>query len=335
MLFNIVMPVYNGAKFLSLSVGSVLSQTLSDWQLLIVNDGSTDETGEIADALAARDPRITCIHQKNAGVSAARNAGIAASTAEYLIFVDADDELLPEALSLIAEQITRTAPDVVTYNTHRCDLDSRIVGQITKPISPEILTLNCAEDVRRTILPLLVSDTVFGIIGNYAVKRSIVKDLRFPTAKIMCEDLTFDMAMYERCTTAVCMPDYLYLYRDNPSGCVRTFRYEKIRDLGRTLDEKIAFAEKHSIDYSRARLLDWFCSSIVYEYFNLIENRRLANDFVRAIRGDAQIASLFGECRRLGNCSVNHKYVMGNRFERFVLRQKISLKRKIKRLLRK
>lgn len=105
---SVVIPVYNGADFLRESVESVTAQTYEELQVVIVNDGSTDRTQEVAEELRAADPRIHIVEQENRGLSGARNSGIAAATGEFINFLDADDWLFPDKIrrqvdALIAE----------------------------------------------------------------------------------------------------------------------------------------------------------------------------------------------------------------------------------------
>ena len=95
---SIIVPVYNAAETLPDCLKSILSQEGVDFEVILVNDGSTDDSGIVCDRLAAADPRVTAIHQLNGGVSSARNAGLEAATGEYVAFVDADDALLEGAL---------------------------------------------------------------------------------------------------------------------------------------------------------------------------------------------------------------------------------------------
>lgn len=96
---SVVVPAYNVEKYLKRCIDSITKQDLQEIQILIVNDGSTDTTGTVADELAMTDDRITVIHTENRGLSQARNAGVEVCVGEYLTFVDSDDYLLPGALS--------------------------------------------------------------------------------------------------------------------------------------------------------------------------------------------------------------------------------------------
>ena len=94
-LISVIVPVYRCADTLERCVQSVLAQDFADWELILVDDGSPDQSGALCDAFAARDSRITALHQKNGGASAARNAGLNAAQGTYIDFLDSDDLLAP------------------------------------------------------------------------------------------------------------------------------------------------------------------------------------------------------------------------------------------------
>ena len=117
MFFSIVIPVYNVAPYLGECLDSVLCQKFRDFEVIAVDDGSTDESGRICDEYARRDSRIRVIHQKNRGLSGARNAGIRQAVGEYLLFLDSDDYWRDDnVLVAMAEKIGKTNPDVLSFN---------------------------------------------------------------------------------------------------------------------------------------------------------------------------------------------------------------------------
>ena len=91
MKISIIIPIYNGEKFIEKCIKSIKNQTFKDFEIILVNDGSSDNSGQICDELAKNDNRIKVIHQENLGVSEARNRGIIASKGEYICFIDCDD----------------------------------------------------------------------------------------------------------------------------------------------------------------------------------------------------------------------------------------------------
>jgi glycosyltransferase involved in cell wall biosynthesis len=120
--FSIIIPVYNVLPYLHACVSSVLGQSYTDFELILINDGSTDGSGHLCDQLALSDPRIRVIHQKNRGLSGARNAGIDTATGKYIIFLDSDDFWHDNGvLARLAQRLSLTAADVLSFNYVKYD----------------------------------------------------------------------------------------------------------------------------------------------------------------------------------------------------------------------
>lgn len=118
MFLSIIVPVYNVKAYLEICVASLLDQDLdrTDYEIILVDDGSTDGGDALCDELAAREPNIRVIHKENGGLSSARNAGIAVAGGDYIQFVDSDDYLMPGVLKGLREQIERQDLDILRYN---------------------------------------------------------------------------------------------------------------------------------------------------------------------------------------------------------------------------
>ena len=113
--FSIIVPVYNVAAYLQRAVRSVQDQDWTDWELVLVDDGSTDGSAEVCDCLAAADARIKVVHQPNGGVVSARLHGFEASSGEWILFLDGDDEQWPGLLSELSAMLKRHDPDMVQF----------------------------------------------------------------------------------------------------------------------------------------------------------------------------------------------------------------------------
>lgn len=118
-LISIIVPVYNTGEYLAPCVESLIAQTFQNIEIILVDDGSTDGGGALCDELARRDSRVKVIHQQNAGVSAARNAGLALAAGKYVTFADADDTLEPYAIETAREYLVKDGADLVTYGWKR------------------------------------------------------------------------------------------------------------------------------------------------------------------------------------------------------------------------
>ena len=115
MLVSVVIPVYNCISFLSATVRQILQSGLGDFEILLIDDGSTDGTAQVCDELTRRHTNVRCIHQCNSGVSAARNLGIGESRGEYIWFFDADDGVDAGAICSAEQIIRRHRPDMLIF----------------------------------------------------------------------------------------------------------------------------------------------------------------------------------------------------------------------------
>ena len=184
---SIIVPVYNAEKTLARCVDSILNQTYEDYELLLVNDGSTDSSGALCDAYAARDSRVQVFHKENAGVSNARNLALSQARGTYLQFLDSDDWITPEAtLSLV-----RAAED------HQCDLVIsdfyRVVGErVSHKGDIDEDTVLTREEYAAHMMEN-PADFYYGVLWNKLFLGDVVREngLRFPVGMNWGEDFVF------------------------------------------------------------------------------------------------------------------------------------------------
>lgn len=132
--FSIILPAYNAELFLARTLTSIFSQDFSDYELLLVNDGSTDNTLDICREFAAVYPQVKVIDKKNEGVAVARNAALQAAQGKYILFVDADDIFYPQTFKKIYERLLESDVDYLRYEFQTIDLDDHPYFPIMKPI---------------------------------------------------------------------------------------------------------------------------------------------------------------------------------------------------------
>lgn len=180
-LISVIIPVYNVAAYLSACIESILSQNYSALEIILIDDGSTDESGEICDEYAKRDSRINVIHQTNAGAAAAKNTGLKAATGIYLSFVDSDDFLEPDAYSHMIQIIEEQNTDIVQCS-YRDVFKDHIVEH-----SLEKVTLNQID-----FLALFTEDWTCALLWDKLYKRSLFDGVFFETGhKIDDEYFTY------------------------------------------------------------------------------------------------------------------------------------------------
>ena len=201
---SIITPVYNAEKYLSKAIDSITAQTLTDWELILVDDGSTDTSPQICDEYAAKDIRIKAIHKKNEGVAMARQTGIAHATGEYSIHVDADDWVEPTMLEELYNKAQFQNADVV----------------IT-----DFFTTNNGKDIYckqhpsgldgKNIVYDLLDNKLFGSLCNKLIRLELYKhyNLRFYKGINHCEDLLICIQLMQNDNIKIAyLPEAFYHY---------------------------------------------------------------------------------------------------------------------------
>lgn len=146
MLFSIIIPAFNAEKYLCDSLESVRAQTFTDYEIIIVNDGSTDKTRQIADSFAEKNSQTHVIHQKNEGLLLARRVGLQAASGKYAVFLDADDALCSTALRDIADVIHKYNVDIVSFRYSR--QDNFLTSDSPSPLAVGLYDGNRFEEAR-------------------------------------------------------------------------------------------------------------------------------------------------------------------------------------------
>ncbi len=215
---SIIVPVYNVGEYLTSCIPSIQNQTLPDWELILVNDGSTDNSGEICDTYAKQDSRIQVIHKKNEGVSIARNTGIALAKGEYLGFVDGDDTVLPEMYERLYTEAQHTNADIVM-----CDALTVYPNKNTEPDTIMQLPENIVLE-KTALTPRLLKELA-GSAWRCIYHRTLFRhsDARFPASLKFSEDRVFNLYMmgYANKISYLKEPFYLRLMQEN--SCVHRF----------------------------------------------------------------------------------------------------------------
>lgn len=220
---SVVIPFYNGIEYLEACVRSVQAQTLREIEILLVDDGSADGSGELADKLAREDARIRVIHQKNQGPSATRNAGVDASCGDYIGFVDADDLIEPQMYEKLYDAAVSLSCEIVTctYNSFR---ETGLIA-ITQPRFP--MHTRLSPDEIRAQMPRLICDGSLQFTWRRLYAASLLRgrQIRYDPQIRIGEDAVFNMECFLRADGMAAIPDCLYHYRYVPTSLVRSKTY--------------------------------------------------------------------------------------------------------------
>lgn len=217
---SVIVPVYNVEKYLSRCIDSILAQTFTDFELLLIDDGSTDNSGRICDGYAGKDNRIRVFHKENGGVSSARNLGLDNAKGEYIAFIDADDWIEIEYLNLLYSTLREQNADIVA-----CDYI----------IERKHSSLYINQDYRCDIVCIikkLLNNDLKGYLWNrlFTKKLFINNNIHFPEGIGMWEDLLIIVDLYIKAKHICYLPNALYHYwLSNPLSATYSFNEEKMR----------------------------------------------------------------------------------------------------------
>lgn len=235
---SVIVPLFNGEKTIRRCIGSILAQTYTNFHILVVNDGSTDNSCEIVAEMMENEPRITLINKEHAGVSAARNTGLAKTTGELLHFADADDYLEPNMYERMTEVMDKEDADVVVCNfTHPCI--QNYLG-------------DCVLNLRKSADRIRYYQTAFSEVvpWNKLYKREVITE-GFDVEVGFNEDDLFGMANIHNVGKLVSISDYLYHYYSAPV----TDNLEKASAITKIAKSDDFWETRHTFWYMRQELL--------------------------------------------------------------------------------
>lgn len=213
MRFSIIIPIYNAEKYLVECVDSVLCQTYTNFELILVDDGSLDSCPFICDKYASDDSRVKVVHQKNAGQAAARNAGVAISQGDYLMFLDSDDYYATkDVLKQVNEKVESSSADVVLFGYKKLyESDGSFGSAVTN--FPEFTDKSSPSDV---VISLLQNDIYDGSAWTKAIKRTLIVDnaIRFRPGMIS-EDSDWYLNVMSHACSYDCIKEVFVIYRQH------------------------------------------------------------------------------------------------------------------------
>lgn len=255
-LVSIIIPAYNVATYLDESVQSAVSQTYTNLEVVIVDDGSTDDTGILCDEWALRDSRISVIHQNNRGLSSARNTGLAAIRGEYVFCLDSDDCASPHLIERCIESMGDEV-DIVHFESNLIGEDGNIVRSSAKKYG-----------INDNPIELVLS----GIMPSYAtrmlVRSSLAKKIPYPVGR-KAEDLAVVYRLFSEARSVRIIPDRLYDYRIRSGSIIDASVSNPTKAIQYCVDEMQTFRE----------MMDWAQTTSNIQYLRIIKNYMLRQLF--------------------------------------------------------
>lgn len=223
-LISIVIPTYNVAPYIERCLRGVANQTYRNLEIIIVNDGSTDETGAIIDRIAKADDRMIVIHKDNTGVSDTRNKGLDVASGDYIGFVDGDDEVYPDMFEFLISNAKKHHAEISHCGFELVNPDRIIAINGTGKVA--------VHGSSEALVALLQGKLFEPSTCNKLYARNILKDVRYPGGIRINEDLLFNVEAFDRCKRSVYEDVVKYRYMYNPNSAARLgFDISKQQDV--------------------------------------------------------------------------------------------------------
>lgn len=265
-LVSVIVPAYNVHQYLDDCISSIVCQTYSNIQIIIVDDGSTDGTSSKCDSWQRRDNRIIAIHKRNNGASSARNRGIQEATGEYCLFVDSDDLIERDAITKLVSCITSLNVDVVSFDIAPFDDRGNLPRNASVPGEYPALEKNdptgCLEQL------------YLGNIGNFAptyfVKKEVIDKLGvpFPEDVALYEDVIYTNKMIRAASTIGFLPEQLYRYRQREGSITKCADSSNAQQGYEVVLKILSLPIEDKLRDCRAL----YCVRLLFGAFNLIES---------------------------------------------------------------
>lgn len=249
-LISAIVPVYNAQAYLEACVNSLLEQTYQNIEIVLINDGSVDDSGALCDQLAEQDRRVRVIHQKNQGVSATRNNGIHCAKGEYLVFVDSDDTVDAQYVQTLYQEMTEHDADLVICGYRMC------YSKYSKEIHADkgLCISSIAQNEQ------IITQTYVGKLLNSPCNKIYKKKLishNFDSSLTMGEDLVFNLQYLKNVGKLKVTPKVLYNYIFHTNSAVTTYKPNRMDNVIRVNQYLLEFyADMFGESNQHAALVD-------------------------------------------------------------------------------
>jgi glycosyltransferase involved in cell wall biosynthesis len=292
---SVIIPVYNVAAYLNRCVQSIINQTYSNLEILLVDDGSKDQSGSLCDEWEQKDSRIKVFHKENGGLSEARNVGIDHATGQYLCFVDSDDYIHRDMIRVLYDNIHKTESDISMCEFRRVK-DQTDMGEIT--VSEHIDVFEKKEPIDLLYQKVFLNKSTLIVAWNKLYRKELFDEIRYPVGKFHEDEYVIHRILFEA-HRLVYTPDAYYCYVQRDNSIMDTFSEKKIWDALDAYEDRINFWKEHGLeDYYRKAVQEWFYKA--KKSYNICKKvnppcgRRMKKEIKKAVR--QRLLKIRGEC---------------------------------------
>ena len=246
MKISVIIPAYNCAQTLCNTIDSILKSGLEDYEIIVVDDGSSDGTAMLCDKLPSSFPMLRVYHQENSGVSSARNRGLREAQGEYVWFFDADDSVDPESMTRVQQAITREEPDMLLFGM---SFDYYHKGKVYRRDEMSFMqNLTVSHNTLSQVIQKAYASNYLSPCWNKLIRRNILTSngVFFQEGMILLEDLLFTLDALQVCEKVCFLEDVIYRYRQPEDEGNAARRLKKIPSLVDYMDRFASVPEKWS-----------------------------------------------------------------------------------------
>ena len=278
-LVSIVVPVYNTSAYLGNCVESLIAidSDKVQFEIILVNDGSTDGSGAMCDGYALRDSRIVVIHQENLGASAARNSGLDVATGSYFMFVDSDDFVAPAIIDYLYTLLMQHNADISMCNCIIVDASGNNEHKLERSVKGKISGEEAFSKV---------ADGMFYSVACTLFRRSTWGDTRFPENMAVNEDAFVMSSVLLKASVIYLGSDACYYYRKHNSSSSSSFTHAKFKDAVGFQRAYLSLASKHY----HGKQMHYYIDNYVYRLFTISLVCHLAKYTINAVELDHLVA---------------------------------------------
>ena len=290
-LVSIVIPVYNVEAYLDRCIASVVRQSYSHLEIILVDDGSTDHSPSICDEWAQKNSRIRVVHQHNSGVSAARNAGLQAASGSWIIQLDSDDYIAPSAVAHLVQTAEATEADMVICDFEKGSNESFAFTSTKSPkpwITDGISAIRNIYDGEHNALRYVVP-------WCKMCRKQLYTGILYPESKIF-EDIYTTHKLLYRCDRIAVLDEPLFYYFQRPGSIMNAFFSVKKLDYLQALVERVEFFAAHDLHELEQIAYDELLHSLIWEYSR-------TRDVLHSRDGMDYVSALFRQVYRKGYAS--------------------------------
>lgn len=269
---SVVVPIYNVEQWLPMCIESILAQSFGDFELILVNDGSLDKSGELAENYAQSDERIKVIHKPNGGLSSARNAGIERAGGKYIAFVDSDDTISNDFLEVLYRTAEESSCDAVVCGYQTVPSNIRVAPTFVHNQTMTGKELILSAPQVHSSNDLCFSPRYFFNLGTMRKH-----NMHFNEQVLVAEDTIFNLEFLLRSERARCIPDCLYYYRINNPHSIMSTPYKP--HLEKSLNRQYSIRKELSVqfglmkhDHYKKDMADYYVKSIYRLLKNNLKN---------------------------------------------------------------